>query len=305
VSVRSLALARLGPSGLRTARRVRHWYRSARRAFMPAVSPGRLLEQLARAGVSRGDALVVHAALARLGNIDGGAAAVVTALIEAVGPDGTLLMPAYVDRDAAVAASAAGRPIDLRVEPGRQGAVAEAFRQWPGVRRSSHPFSSMCAWGARAEFLTGGHDRDPRVCHADSPLARLVDVGGKVLGLGVDMGPVSFYHVAEDARDGFPIDPYDEGTAVSYVDAGGSTVRRTVRAYAPRWSDRRIDAPDRDWMRDAMGRYLDVHGGRRWFTFGAGPAWIITAPSFLSCLQELTRAGVTIYSDPQAWSAVQ
>ena len=50
-------------------------------------------------GVRLGGVLLVHASLRSLGPLDGGAETVVLSLLEALGPHGTLLMPAlsYVD----------------------------------------------------------------------------------------------------------------------------------------------------------------------------------------------------------------
>ncbi|WP_049661293.1 AAC(3) family N-acetyltransferase, partial [Kitasatospora sp. MY 5-36] len=54
-----------------------------------------LVEGWRRVGVREGMALIVHSSLSSLGRVEGGAAAVVAGLREAVGPGGTVAVPAF------------------------------------------------------------------------------------------------------------------------------------------------------------------------------------------------------------------
>ncbi|MFM8530409.1 MAG: AAC(3) family N-acetyltransferase, partial [Ilumatobacteraceae bacterium] len=56
---------------------------------------GSLVRDLRALGVELGDVLVVHSSLNALGWVAGGAAAVVDALLESVGPAGTVTMPSH------------------------------------------------------------------------------------------------------------------------------------------------------------------------------------------------------------------
>ena len=64
------------------------------RAAVPGTVRG-MVAQLATLGLPAGATVIVHASLSRLGWVAGGAQAVVTALLEAVGPAGTLVMPTH------------------------------------------------------------------------------------------------------------------------------------------------------------------------------------------------------------------
>jgi aminoglycoside 3-N-acetyltransferase len=61
---------------------------------LPATVPS-LVDDLHTLGVTPGALLLVHSSLSRLGYVAGGAPAVVQALLNAVGPAGTIVMPAF------------------------------------------------------------------------------------------------------------------------------------------------------------------------------------------------------------------
>src|SRR5260221_14696689 len=104
-----------------------------------------------------GNHLVVHGSLSSFGHVDGGARAVCEALVEAVGDGATIIMPAFTCAetlsDMSTAPMGSRRPVafhpDLPVSR-PVGAIAEAFRHFPGTLRSSHPTHSFAAWGRQA-----------------------------------------------------------------------------------------------------------------------------------------------------------
>lgn len=55
----------------------------------------KLLFQLNELGILPGDIVLVHSSLSALGFVEGGAQTVIDTLLSAVGPQGTLLMPAH------------------------------------------------------------------------------------------------------------------------------------------------------------------------------------------------------------------
>ncbi|WP_407841788.1 AAC(3) family N-acetyltransferase [Streptomyces sp. DSM 116496] len=103
---------------------------------------GELVAGWREAGVCEGMTLMVHASLSALGRVDGGAATVVASLREAVGPAGTVAVPAFTwevadpepehvgPPDAAVVAHRAAVPLFHAGMPVTRalGAVPEALR---------------------------------------------------------------------------------------------------------------------------------------------------------------------------------
>ncbi|MFJ9352335.1 aminoglycoside N(3)-acetyltransferase [Streptomyces sp. NPDC101237] len=177
----------------------------------PLVTRGSLVEQLRRLGVRAGETLLAHTSLRSLGWVNGGAVTVVESLLETLGPDGTLVVPAQSGdlsdpalwRDPPVperwwAQIRATMPAyDPRITPTRGvGVVPETVRTWPGALRSAHPQTSFAAIGRRAADVVDGHARDCRLGER-SPLARLERLDARVLMLGTGYATCTCFHLAE------------------------------------------------------------------------------------------------------------
>lgn len=162
-------------------------------------------------GIAPGNVLLVHSSLSALGWIAGGPVAVIEALLEIIGPTGTLVMPAHtghltepstwqhppVPADWVDTLRAETPAFDARTTPTRaMGAIAELFRTWPGAYRSNHPTSSFAAFGPAAEAILSNHQLTSPLGE-QSPLARLYDRRARVLLLGVGFNRCTALHLAE------------------------------------------------------------------------------------------------------------
>lgn len=168
-----------------------------------------LSEDLARLGLEAGDRVMVHASMRAIGPVEGGAESVIDAILDAIGPEGTMVMvlgveiPGYEEicrLPAEGQRAAVGKlpPLDLATAPAMAeiGVLAEVFRTWPGVRVVPNPDGRFAAIGVEAEPLL----RDPPWHDYHGPgsvLDRLCDAGGKILRLGADPATVTMLHLAE------------------------------------------------------------------------------------------------------------
>lgn len=171
-----------------------------------------LVRDLERVGLRSGDLVMVHSSMRAVGPILGGPNEMVEALLESVGPGGTVMM--YVDwEEGAQSYTRTDRetPLSPReldawpaFDPGKAraarayGVLPEFLRAWPGAVRSGNPGASVAAVGARAEWLCADHPMDYGY-GPGSPLARLVDAQGRVLLLGSPLENVTLLHFAEHA----------------------------------------------------------------------------------------------------------
>ncbi|UCG61287.1 MAG: AAC(3) family N-acetyltransferase [Candidatus Zixiibacteriota bacterium] len=270
--------------------------RRVNRESLPPLQSRDLVEDLKKAGIGPGDVIMVHSSLSRIGNVVGGASTVIESFLEAVTHEGTVIMPCYNSADEAFRLSEKGEPLDLRVSPSAVGKITEVFRTWDSVIRSSHPFSSSCAWGKQAEFITSGHANGPYVCHADSPVGRLVELNGKVIGIGIPIAQgLGVAHYLEDTWDDFPFEVHSDITSVTYIDPAGNSVTREVARYDPKVARTRIDYPEGQWICKTLTEHMIRRGIMTVYKFGQADLWIMRARNLFEEMKRLAKKNVTMY----------
>lgn len=214
----------------------------------PATVPS-LATDLAALGVQPGMVLVVHSSLRSLGWVSGGPVAVILALEDVLGSEGTLVMPTHT-ADLSDPANWVNPPVpeawwetirqtmpafDVALTPtSGMGMIPETFRKQAGVLRSNHPDTSFAAWGKYARKITENHALVP-LFGEQSPLARVYELDGWVLLLGVGHNRNTSLHLAEN-RARIPH---------RMMHTGSPVMVNGVRQWVP-WSD--IDWDESDFI---------------------------------------------------------
>lgn len=124
-------------------------------------------------GLDKRATVCVHTSLSRFGHIVGGAEAVIDALIDSVGSEGTIMMPSYPMAGSMASYLDEGKAFDVRSCPSQVGLIAEVFRKCPTVRRSLHPTNPLVAWGKNAELLLQHHEKSQTPYGDETPYGRL------------------------------------------------------------------------------------------------------------------------------------
>ncbi|MHB0876323.1 MAG: AAC(3) family N-acetyltransferase [Anaerolineae bacterium] len=148
-------------------------------------------------GLPVGAVALVHSSLSSFGHVAGGAPTVIRALVDAVGVEGTIMVPTLTGSEAL---GPDNPPVyDVRTTPCWTGCIPETFRQRSDARRSLHPTHSVAAIGHSREDLLRGHELSPTPCGPDTPYGRLASAeNGYVVFLGVGLHSNTMMHHAEE-----------------------------------------------------------------------------------------------------------
>jgi aminoglycoside 3-N-acetyltransferase len=140
--------------------------------------------------------VLVHSSLSSLGWVDGGAVTVINAILDTIGPHGTILAPTLT-----------GSPefgpdhppaFDPASSPPWTGKIPTTLLSRTAARRSNHPTHSVAGIGPATEWLISGHEYCATPCGRDSPYGRLADVEGMILLLGVTHDSNTSLHMIEE-----------------------------------------------------------------------------------------------------------
>jgi len=179
------------------------------------VSKDRIMGDLRRIGVEEGDHVAVALSLKSVGYVAGGPEAFIDALLEAVGPKGTIMMNAHTQMFT-VSDIPSDYIFDYRSTPTWTGLVPETFRKRRNSIRSEHPRFSVSAIGKLAELLTKGHDENSNFY---MPFSTLAKEGGKYLCIGLGNRLVAIRHEAQRLAGLFDVVQKPRG--VKYRDREG------------------------------------------------------------------------------------
>jgi aminoglycoside 3-N-acetyltransferase len=126
-------------------------------------------------GLQAGDVVLLHSALSSLGEVEGGADALVNAFLNVLGPEGTLVVPTFGDL----------------------GVVTKVVENRLEAISSIHPFASVAAIGGRAREICQDHWKAETAHVEETPYLRIADMGGYICLLGVDQDRNTTLHAVE------------------------------------------------------------------------------------------------------------
>jgi len=235
-----------------------------------------LAADLRTLGVRSGDVLLTHSSYKSVGSVAGGPQAVVQALLDVLGPDGTLVVPTHTSENtdpatwqhppvpqewwAPIRHEAPGFD-PVRTPASRwMGRLAELVRCWPGALRSDHPQVSFAALGARSAEIVAGHRLDDALGDS-SPLGAVYRLNGKVLLLGCGHDSNTSLHLSEWRQEHPP--RHETGASIRRPDGTARWVT---------WTD--VDEDEEDF--DVIGAQFDSTGSVRTGRVGKSPSRLMS-----------------------------
>ncbi|MBW9212807.1 MULTISPECIES: aminoglycoside N(3)-acetyltransferase [Terrabacteria group] len=184
------------------------------------LTKGKLISGLQMLGITGSQILEVHTKMSAFNYVIGGAKTIVDGLFELCQNGGTILMPTQV-ADNSEPSDWKNPPISPELwktvrqeipvfdsessDTHYMGSVVLNFQHRKGVVSSGHPSDSYAAWGRYAKLLVNGQSMHFPLSE-ESPAARLYELKGYVLLMGVDFSSCTALHLAEYRADCRPVE---------------------------------------------------------------------------------------------------
>jgi aminoglycoside 3-N-acetyltransferase len=256
-----------------------------------SISKNDILSALRLVGVKEGSTICVHSSLSRLGFVRGGPDAAISALREAVGRSGTIVMPTF----SGFTKSKINSVFDVRSSESKTGIITEKFRLLPGALRSLHPTSSVAALGPNAGLITKGHEAHLRPFEKGTPLYKLMELNGDIICLGADIDTVSFYHVVEDCVENFPVKTYEpEQLVLKVIDSEGK--EKSVRTYVHDLGVHEYCIDKNPAIIRRMRGLFEKNNALKSVPLGKGSVQLFNSRELMRVMENLARQNVTIYA---------
>ncbi|KPL00003.1 MAG: hypothetical protein AMK75_06020 [Planctomycetes bacterium SM23_65] len=160
----------------------------------PTVTREDIARALVELGLEKGDCVVVHSSLSSFGYVEGGPGAVVDAVRDVLGPEGTAVFPTFTGSWTEDFSKSIE---DLMYT----GAIPKAARMRDDFVKGYHPMYSICATGPMAPELVELNDCYIFPSAQYKFLHWMGEHGGKALLLGVDHNSNSSVHLVEEFGD--------------------------------------------------------------------------------------------------------
>lgn len=142
-------------------------------------------------GMTKGSIVCIHSSMMQFYNYTGTAQQLIEQILEVIGPEGTLMMPAFPkiknkDYNQYI--------FDPKNDPTGAGYLAETFRRYPNVKRSLNVHHSVCAIGKYADYLIRDHHKGNDCWDKKSPWYRLCELNGLVFNFGLPRSYMGTFH---------------------------------------------------------------------------------------------------------------
>jgi aminoglycoside 3-N-acetyltransferase len=250
-----------------------------------------LITQFQTIGIKKGDVLLVHSSLSKIGFIENGPKDFVDALLETVGSEGHILMPNSPNASFQLDYIQQLSVFDVQNDVSKLGAITEYFRKLPNAIRSEHPTEPVSCVGPNAAFFVGNHYGNITPYNEKSPFYKVSQMNGKILYVGVTLDNAGTnLHTLEDAIFDFKFPVYHEEIFDVKVKSIDGTIKSMqTKVHNPVWSKKR--------QCDELLPLFEAANVAQKVKIGNAETWLFDAKKMLDVMiDEYQKNGVTMYT---------
>lgn len=155
-----------------------------------------LIDVMKTMGMKKGSIVFIHSSMTEFYNYTGTSEELIERIIEEIGADGTLIMPAY-PKIIKAAIHTDEVEFDINNTPSGAGYLTEIFRKYPGVLRSINIQQSVCAYGKLADYFVSEHHRSLTAWDEFSPYYKMSQMDAMVFAFGLPFFLGTMIHCTE------------------------------------------------------------------------------------------------------------
>ena len=150
-----------------------------------------LVKLMQEMGMKKGSVVCIHCAMREFYNYEGTATELIDAILNAIGEEGTLVMPAFPAIDIV---NKENYIFNAKTDKTGAGYLAETFRKYPGVKRSINIQHSVCAIGPLADYLIKDHHHCQNCWDENSPWYRMCEKDALIFNFGMPRSYMGTFH---------------------------------------------------------------------------------------------------------------
>lgn len=152
-----------------------------------------LIEVMKKMGMHKGSVVFIHSSMTEFYNYTGTANELIDRIIEEIGEEGTLMMPAYPKTQK----YSDDIDFDVLNSPSGAGYLTELFRKMPNVKRSINLQHSVCAYGKLADYFVSEHYKSRTAWDESSPYYKMSQMDTLVFSFGLPYFLGTMIHCTE------------------------------------------------------------------------------------------------------------
>ena len=255
-----------------------------------SITKAQLIHEFKQIGIVKGDTLLVHSALSKIGYLEEGPKTFVDALLEIIGAEGNLLMPTSPNNVYQLNYIQNTPFFDVLNSPSKLGAITEYFRTLKGTVRSLNATEPVSAFGPLAEYFTAEHFNQLTPYNSKSPFYKIGLKKGKILYIGVtlDNAGTSLHTLEDEIKDfKYPV-YYPNVFDFKVIDDKGISHKVKTKVHNPEWSKKR--------KCDGLIPLFEADNVLKKVKIGQADTLLVDAEGFFkSMVDNYNSKGVTMY----------